>query len=76
MDVETLKRKFGLRVRSIRAGRDLTQEELAEKTGFSPEYVSQIERGKASPSFRAVSKIALAFEVEPRSLFDFSELQK
>lgn len=75
MDAETLKKRFGRRVRSIRAARGLTQEGLAEKAGLSPEYVSQIERGEASPSFETVSSIASAFSVGPSALFDFSDLE-
>ncbi|HLX40806.1 MAG TPA: helix-turn-helix transcriptional regulator, partial [Ktedonobacteraceae bacterium] len=37
---------FGKLVRSCREQRHWTQEELAEKWGYTREYVSQIERGK------------------------------
>ena len=37
---------FGKLVRSYREQRHWTQEELAEKWGFTREYVSQVERGK------------------------------
>lgn len=76
MNTKTLKKKFGLRVRSIRVSRKLTQEELAEEAGLSPEYVSRIERGKASPSFETIISIASALGVELSTLFDFSDLEK
>src|SRR6266480_5666983 len=37
---------FGKLVRAYREQRHWTQEELAEKWGYTREYVSQIERGK------------------------------
>jgi transcriptional regulator with XRE-family HTH domain len=37
---------FGKMIRSYREGRGWKQEELAERWGFTREYVSQIERGK------------------------------
>lgn len=76
MDVKSLRSKFGLRVRSLRVARELTQEELAEKAKLSPEYVSQIERGKASPSFETVALVASALEVKLHSLFDFSDQKR
>lgn len=74
MDADTLKHNFGRRVRSFRQLRDLTQEQLSEKAGLSPEYLGEIERGKASPSFEVITHLAQALGVEPSDLFDFTEL--
>jgi len=74
MDARTLKNKFGRRIRSLRSLRDLTQEGLAELATVSPEYVSKIERGQASPSFNAIAQLASALDVDPGELFDFSDL--
>ena len=75
MDAQKLKANFGRRLRSLRKLRDLTQQELAEEVALSVEYVSRIERGRSSPSFSVIGKLAQALEVEPSSLFDFSELK-
>jgi transcriptional regulator with XRE-family HTH domain len=74
MDAETLKSQFGRRVRSLRKQRDLTQEGLAEAAAMSPEYVSKIERGMASPSFDSIAHLARALDVSPREMFNFSML--
>ncbi|MCG8608731.1 helix-turn-helix domain-containing protein [bacterium] len=74
MDTAKLKGLFGRRVRSLRKLRDLTQEELAEATSLSAEYVSKVERGLASPSFDVIAKLASALQVDPSALFDFTEL--
>lgn len=75
MDTATFKALFGRRVRSLRKLRDITQEELAEATLLSAEYVSKIERGLASPSFDVITRLAGALEVDPSKLFDFSGLR-
>ena len=75
MDATTLKKLFGRRVRSLRKLRDMTQEELAESSALSAEYVSRIERGMTSTSFEVIAKLAQALEVEPSSLFTFEELK-
>ena len=75
MNTKALQKKFGRRVRSLRKQRDLTQEQLSEAAHVSPEYISKIERGKASPSFDSISNLASALRVAPGDLFDFSELE-
>lgn len=74
MEVSTLKKNFGRRVRSFRHLRDWTQKRLAEEAGLSPEYVGEIERGETSPSFEVITDLARALDVEPGLLFRFGEL--
>lgn len=74
MNEGKLKDRFGRRVRSLRRLRDITQADLAERTGLSIEYVSKVERGLTSPSFASIGSIADALDVRVSSLFDFSEL--
>lgn len=75
MDAEMLSASFGRRIRYLRRRRGLTQEQLAELSEVSPEYISKIERGAASPSFTVIALIARALRVQPVDLFDFSGLQ-
>ncbi len=72
MDVNELKRRFGQRVRFLRRVADLTQDQLADATSFSTEYISRIERGVGSPSFRTIATLSSTLRVEPKELFDFS----
>ena len=72
MKEKDLQTQFGLQVRSQRKLRDLTQEDLAERAGLSAEYISHIERGLASPSFRTVAALSDALKVDPGTLFNFS----
>ena len=49
------KRLIGARIKSLRRGRGLTQEKVAEKTGISVNYLSRIERGLENPTLDPAS---------------------
>jgi transcriptional regulator with XRE-family HTH domain len=53
----------------------VTQEKLAEYCDLSPEYISHIERGRASPSFDVIAELSDELDVDPQSLFDFTGLE-
>ena len=46
----------------------LTQEELAFKSGYHSTYISQLERGRKSPSLRAITSLAGALETSGSEL--------
>jgi transcriptional regulator with XRE-family HTH domain len=45
--------------------KDLTQNELAKRTGISPSYISQLIQGKKTPTIKVVAKIADALNLPP-----------
>lgn len=57
-------------IKSLRKKLGWSQELLAEKTGVSAPYITQIEVGKRTPSLDIVEKLATALGVEYRVLFD------
>jgi transcriptional regulator with XRE-family HTH domain len=57
-------------IKSLRKKLGWSQELLAEKTGVSAPYITQIEVGKRTPSLEIVEKLALAFGVKYKILFD------
>lgn len=59
----------GRRLREIRTQRGLVIDDIAESTGLSRAYISQVETGKASPSLQALAKLAAAVAVPMASLF-------
>lgn len=52
------------RVRRTRRDLDITQKELAEKSGVSFQAINRIERGKAKPQLETVAKLADALGVD------------
>jgi transcriptional regulator with XRE-family HTH domain len=65
MDMRVL---VGENVRRTRKLRGLTQEQFAEKSGFSQQYLSSLENGKRNPSVITIYEIAVALEVQPSEL--------
>lgn len=47
----------------IRKQRGWTQEELAERSGLSQQYLSDLERGKRNPTVLTIFELAQALEV-------------
>jgi len=61
----------GKKVRALRAARDLSQEELAERADLDRTYISGIERGKRNISIVNIAKIAAALRVKISELLTF-----
>jgi transcriptional regulator with XRE-family HTH domain len=69
------KELLGARIREIRKGLQLSQEQLSEKVDVDPRYISRIELGKCYPSLETLESIARSLNVELRELFEFSHLE-
>jgi XRE family transcriptional regulator, regulator of sulfur utilization len=67
MNYNPLFQKLGRRIEELRKAKGLTQEELAEKSGFHRAYFWDIENGR-NVSIKTIYKIAQALGV---SLSDF-----
>jgi transcriptional regulator with XRE-family HTH domain len=64
-----VQRRLGARIRAFRAARKLTQEMIADRIDRSQKYVSELERGKKSPSWETLVAIAhKGFEIKLASL--------
>jgi transcriptional regulator with XRE-family HTH domain len=53
---------LGSRLRALRAKRDETLIETAERAGISPQYLSEIERGRKEPSSEMIAALAGALD--------------
>ncbi|TVM32846.1 hypothetical protein DQK91_14160 [Oceanidesulfovibrio marinus] len=60
---------FGKRVRYLRTLARLTQAQMAERLGVTPEHLGNIERGVSVPSFELIYRIADSLGTEPFNLF-------
>lgn len=55
--------------KELRIKNNLTQEQLAQKSGFSKDYISMIERGERNPSDKAKAIFADIFGVSVVQIF-------
>jgi transcriptional regulator with XRE-family HTH domain len=62
---------LGRRIRSVRKSRNLTQEQLGERSRVSYKHLGAIERGEENPSLSVLQKIAKGLGVEISELFSF-----
>lgn len=62
--------RLGKRIRSLRVGLGISQEELAFKAGINSAHLGQIERAVKNPTVDTVDKIAAALHVSISSLFE------
>jgi len=63
-----MRRLVGLNVRRLRQERGLTQEQFAEASGFSQQYISDLERGRRNPTIVSLYELAVPLKVEPVEL--------
>lgn len=63
--------KIVINLKNYRKNAGMTQEELSEHAGLSPDYISLIERGKRYPSLKSLFKIADALKIEAYRLIKF-----
>ena len=66
-----IKKKLGQKIAALRKGKGFTQEQFAERTDYSVEFISFIERGINAPSIEGCARIAKALGVPLKDLFDF-----
>ncbi|MER8722450.1 helix-turn-helix domain-containing protein [Mesorhizobium sp. M0999] len=63
-----MRRLVGRNVQSIRLRKRLTQEQLAEISGFSQQYISGLEKGRRNPTIITIYELALALGVSHTDL--------
>ena len=69
--------KFGIKVKSQRSLKNLTQDELSELSGVSKAVISRIENPNNFHDCKvsSVMKLAIALDISPQKFFDFSDLE-
>ena len=70
MPPNSIKSRFGSRIRSLRDDRGFSQEELAERAGLHRNYVGGVERGERNVALENIVKLAGALSVRTKDLFD------
>lgn len=64
-----MEENLGGLVKEIRKQQKMTLKNLAEETGLSISFLSQLERGKSSATLNSLKKISLALDVSPGLFF-------
>ena len=59
------KEEVGRRIRMVRFRKNMTLKEVAQRSGMSATHISEIERGKTSPTIGALQRVAVALEERP-----------
>lgn len=71
-----MRRLVGLNFARLRKDKGFTQERFAETSGFTQQYISDLERGRRNPTVVTLFHLASALGVTPADLlakFDPSE---
>jgi transcriptional regulator with XRE-family HTH domain len=63
-----MRKLVGRNVQKIRQRQRLTQEQLAEISGFSQQYLSGLEKGRRNPTIVTIYELALALGVSHMDL--------
>lgn len=63
-----MRRLVGENVRRLRIAASMTQEQFAELSGFSQQYISDLERGRRNPTVVTLFELASALETTPVEL--------
>ena len=58
-----MRRLVGRNAKKIRLAKGLTQEEFADRSGFSQQYISDLERGRRNPTVVSLYELAQALGV-------------
>ena len=66
---DALTKSIGKKIKLARTNAKLTQEGLAEKTGLSSRYISQLERGLAFGSAKTIVGICKTLNIDSNFLF-------
>jgi transcriptional regulator with XRE-family HTH domain len=69
---QTLQNDLGRRIQSLRLGRELTREVLAELTDMTPQNLLKVEAGDRFVSAESLQRLAKALGVPVFELFKFA----
>ena len=72
--MSTIQQRLGKRVKRLRLAKGWSQEAVANKTGFTREYIARLEQGLHDPSLSTLAKLAKAFKVKMETLLGLRRL--
>lgn len=63
-------KRFVMRLKKLRADREMTQEALAKKAGIARTYLARLELGQQDPTLGTLRKLAKALKVKVGELVE------
>lgn len=66
---ESLRVRFGRRIKELRLATGQSQEAFADTCGFARSYMSRMERGEGNPSLDAIERLAIVLGIPEADLF-------
>ena len=63
---------FGVHVRQLRERRNMSQQDLANDCNMSKRQIGRIERGEINTTLKTLIGIAVALDIEPKELLNFT----
>jgi transcriptional regulator with XRE-family HTH domain len=69
-ELTNIQKRFGQRMRALRVGKGLSQEEFAANCGLDRTYISGVERGRRNISLKNIEVVAQALGVRISELFE------
>ncbi len=63
-------KRLSMRLKQYREARGWTQEQLAEKVGFSRAYIARLEIGRHDPTLSTLERLAKALKVKVGKLVE------
>jgi len=74
---EAGRKAFGVKLKGLREGAQLTQKNAAQRAKLSAPYLAQLERGQRNPPSRAaLTRLAETYNVTPQTLWDLAEYEE
>ncbi len=65
-----IKKKFGKKIKALRVEKGWSQEKLALTADLDRTYIPSIEKGERNVSITVIEKIAKAFSIKIKTLFE------
>jgi transcriptional regulator with XRE-family HTH domain len=63
-----MRKLVGRNAARLRQAAGLTQEQLAERSGFSQQYISKLEQGRRNPTIVTLYELATGLDATPADL--------
>lgn len=67
-EVKTINVEIGARIKEIRKAQKLTREQLAELSGYSANFIQEVERGRSGLSSESIRAFSAALRVSADTL--------